>query len=277
MIQLVTKNIFTKAFIMATPKKVWVYTLAVPVSGLEDMTGNEEKHPLLHHIYVADETNPEIASDGSKKLFHSASGIIEPYELNEILKQSQGGGSGSGGLTGLTLTGTVTGAVGSKGQLTVAPKPTSEPLPSITYASDDTSVATIDSAGKISFVKGGFVTFTATGGGKSASIDGETTTANATAFVSAEIPVSSGGWHVDVTLSDDKGYGSDTSAWELKVNGKTRTDIFVTGHDTTKFQVRFVAGTTNLIKKSDVVLVSHKSAEGGVAKFTDQPVTNNLP
>jgi len=182
-------------------------------------------------------------------------------------------------LTGLTLTGSATGAEGGSGQLSVAPVPSGATLPTITYVSDDTSVATVNATGKVTFIKGGWVTFTATGGGKTASLDGETTNTNATTMVSAEVPVGSGGWHVDVTLSDDKGYGSDTPAWELKVNGAVRKDIFVTGHDTTKFQVRFVAGTdaANLIKNSDVVLVSHTSAEGGVAKFIDKPVTNNLP
>ena len=102
--------------------------------------------------------------------------------------------------------------------------------------------------------------------------------ANLTTFVSAEVPVSSGGWHVDVTLSDTKGYASVTSEWEVKVAGKV-LPIFVTGHDTLIFQLRAVAGTkpTDLIKKGDVVTVSHKIADSGIVAFTDQPVTNNLP
>jgi len=97
-------------------------------------------------------------------------------------------------------------------------------------------------------------------------------------YASAEVPASSGGWHVDVTLSDDTGHDSVSSEWELKVDGKVRTDIFVTGKNTTVFQLRFVAGTTQdkLIKGGEVVTVSHKVADSGVLKFIDQPVTNNL-
>jgi len=102
---------------------------------------------------------------------------------------------------------------------------------------------------------------------------------NNTTFDSAEVPVSSGGWHVDVTLSDDKGYASVSSEWELTVNGTKRNDVFVTGHDTNIFQVRFVAGTTpsHLIKKADTVLVTHKIADSGIVKFLNKPVANNLP
>ena len=98
------------------------------------------------------------------------------------------------------------------------------------------------------------------------------------AFVSAEVPASSGGWHVDVTLSDDTGYASVSGEWELTVDGTKRNDIFVTGHNTTKFQLRFVAGTdqTKLIKGGQTVTVTHKVEDSGVKKFTDSAVTNNL-
>jgi len=179
-------------------------------------------------------------------------------------------------LTGIKLKGPLTGAEGTSGQLNVIPIPVTAVLPTVTYTSDDTA-ATVDASGKIAFVKGGYVTFTAKAGAFTATLDSETTNNNTTAFVSAEVPVSSGGWHVDVTLSDANGYGSTSAEWELKVNGTVRNDIFVTGHSTTTFQVRFNAGTTNLIAKGDTVLVTHKAAESGIKKFVDQAVTNNLP
>ena len=97
-------------------------------------------------------------------------------------------------------------------------------------------------------------------------------------FVSAEVPASSGGWHVDVTLSDDTGYASVSGEWELTVDGAKRNDIFVTGHNTTVFQLRFKAGTdqTKLIKGGQAVTVTHKVEDSGVKKFTDNAVTNNL-
>jgi len=101
---------------------------------------------------------------------------------------------------------------------------------------------------------------------------------NNTTLVSAEVPYTSGGWDVMATLSDLNGYASVSAEWELKVNGTTRADVFVTGHNTTVFQIRFKAGTdqANLIKAGDTVLISHKIADSGIVKFIDQPVTNSL-
>ena len=98
---------------------------------------------------------------------------------------------------------------------------------------------------------------------------------NVTAFVSGEVAVSSGGNHINVTLSDEHGYASDHLEWFWKKNGGA--EQAATGadfHGTPNFQIG--VGPNGTIAAGDTITVSHKPAVSGIAEFIDQPVTNNL-
>lgn len=98
---------------------------------------------------------------------------------------------------------------------------------------------------------------------------------NETTFVSAEVPMTSGGNHVMVTLSDANGYESISSEWGVKINGVDAPDIGVSGKNTASFHVG--VGPNGTVKAGDTVVVSHLIAASGIVKFIDQPVTVNVP
>jgi hypothetical protein len=260
-------------------KKVWVYTLEntninPPV---EDFNGTKANHPMLHHIYVADDNHPQLADDGSKPLFHSASGIIDPYEIDEIMANPPAT-QPPATLTGITVTGNPIGAEGSTSQFTVSPVPTNAVLPTVTYASSHDDIASVDNSGKISFIKGGFVTFTVTAGGFTKTLDGETTNANAATFVSAE---TYNGYGVKVVLSEAP-YGHVHTEWEIKVGGAVVAKQHTSKDDSDATGKTLLINFNNSdyptapMKTGDTITVSHKTAASGTAAFTDKPVTNNL-
>ena len=63
-------------------EKIWVYALADGVTGLEDFQGNPEKNVECGKLYVALSTHADIGTDLTKKLYHSADGIINVDLLN---------------------------------------------------------------------------------------------------------------------------------------------------------------------------------------------------
>ena len=67
-------------------KRVWVYALAKGVADLQDFQGNDEKNVECGKLYTALDNHPEISNDGSKKLYHADSGVIDISELNAIAK-----------------------------------------------------------------------------------------------------------------------------------------------------------------------------------------------
>ena len=67
-------------------KLIWVYALANGVANLQDFQGNDEGNVECGKLYTALDNHPEISNDGSKKLYHSDSGIIDMIELNAIAK-----------------------------------------------------------------------------------------------------------------------------------------------------------------------------------------------
>ncbi len=72
-------------------KLVWVYTLSVAgVTGLTDQNGIVVGNPKVGMIYAALDDNTDIADDGSGKLYHSATGIIDPIGLAEAIKAFNG-------------------------------------------------------------------------------------------------------------------------------------------------------------------------------------------
>lgn len=72
-------------------------------------------------------------------------------------------------VTGITLDkSTLSVTVGATGQLTATVSPTTATEPYVMWSSSDTSIATVDYTGKITGVKAGTVTITATCGGFSA-------------------------------------------------------------------------------------------------------------
>jgi hypothetical protein len=69
------------------PKLIWVFTLEAGVKNLFDVkdarpVGKADKHM----VYLADPGHADIASDGSKPLFHSTSGVLEPLEVEAAIK-----------------------------------------------------------------------------------------------------------------------------------------------------------------------------------------------
>ena len=93
---------------------------------------------------------------------------------------------------------------------------------------------------------------------------------NDTEFVSAR--ALGNGYEVLVTLSDNKGYESVTSEWEVKVNGTVVPLGGVSGHNTTTFRM----DVTSAYKKGDTITVSHKISASGVKRFLNKPVTNEV-
>ena len=67
-------------------------------------------------------------------------------------------------LTGIAVTGAATGVMGKSVQLSAAPVPSNAALGTIAWTSSDSAVATVDSTGKVTLVKDGSVTITATSG-----------------------------------------------------------------------------------------------------------------
>ena len=101
---------------------------------------------------------------------------------------------------------------------------------------------------------------------------------NNTEFDRADVETNPAGAGVIVTLSDDKGYASQSAEWQLKVNGVAFTghaDLAVSGHDTRFFRIE-LRDSANYIVAGDVVTVSHLVADSGIKQFTDQPADNSL-
>ena len=99
--------------------------------------------------------------------------------------------------------------------------------------------------------------------------------ANLTTFVSAEVLVSSGGNHINVTLSDDKGYASVSTEWYWNKNGGT--DIVATGANgggTSTFLIG--VGPNGTIVAGDVITISHPIEDSGIVRFISKPVLNSL-
>jgi hypothetical protein len=68
-------------------KLIWVYTLDVTgITGLKDFAGTVVGNPQPGMLYTIEEGNSEIADDGSKKLYHSANGILDPMALDAVHK-----------------------------------------------------------------------------------------------------------------------------------------------------------------------------------------------
>jgi hypothetical protein len=68
-------------------KRVWVYVLdnSPIISDLTDINGCAVSTIEKGGVYFADETHPDISQDGSTKLFHSKSGVIQPDELDYMV------------------------------------------------------------------------------------------------------------------------------------------------------------------------------------------------
>ena len=60
-----------------------VFTLEVPVDGLEDGKGNAIRNPILHGIYVAKADNVELG----KKLYTGKKGVFYPDDLDIQVKK----------------------------------------------------------------------------------------------------------------------------------------------------------------------------------------------
>ena len=62
---------------------VWAYL--VDANGIKDITdqnGNKVGEPIQGRIYYCDSSHPELG----KKLFHSASGVLYPDEIDAVVK-----------------------------------------------------------------------------------------------------------------------------------------------------------------------------------------------
>ena len=72
-------------------KEIWVYTLDNKSISpkLKDFNGKAVASSQKHHIYVTDEGHPQVASDGSKPLYHSADGKIDPIRLSNVVKAKE--------------------------------------------------------------------------------------------------------------------------------------------------------------------------------------------
>jgi hypothetical protein len=71
----------------AAPKIVWVFTLEEGIAGLKDINMNDVGGVApIHTILFADETNPAISHDGTTPLFRPKSGLIDPQEIDMIVR-----------------------------------------------------------------------------------------------------------------------------------------------------------------------------------------------
>jgi len=174
--------------------------------------------------------------------------------------------------------------VGGNLELVFDKKPTGVDITKVTIGGIDIPVTWDDATKKVSGAAGAnLIAMFANVGGNTDSLGtgGATTTPpipNNTTFVSADVITNANpnasGTGIIVTLSDDKGYASVTSEWEVKINGTVKPLVGVDGHNTNKFTLGF--NQAGAIKAGDVVTVSHIVADSGIVKFIDKPVTNSL-
>ena len=64
--------------------KVWVYVLDTDGITVEDFNGKTVATPLLHHLYQADSTNPDIGTGINDKLY-STGGFLNAQELQDAI------------------------------------------------------------------------------------------------------------------------------------------------------------------------------------------------
>jgi len=65
-------------------KKIWCYTLSVEgVTGLLDAggVGDSVAKPLRYHLYECMDDNADLAEDGTRKLYHAPSGVVDPADI----------------------------------------------------------------------------------------------------------------------------------------------------------------------------------------------------
>ena len=68
-------------------ERIWVYVLdnSPIIADLTDINGCAVSTIEKGGVYFAEDTHPDISNDGSTKLFHSKSGVIQPDEIDYMV------------------------------------------------------------------------------------------------------------------------------------------------------------------------------------------------